>query len=68
MRFGLSLAIGAQTRASGGGGQEPTLILDFVGSNVPYGATLNLDFTRETFTAYTADPAGQGFPNFWAWS
>lgn len=68
MRFGLSLAIGAQTRASGGGGQEPTLILDFVGGNVPYGATLNLDFTGQTYTAYTADPAGQGFPNFWAWS
>jgi hypothetical protein len=42
--------------------------LDFVGGNVPYGSTLNLDFTGQTYSAYTADPAGQGFPNFWAWS
>jgi hypothetical protein len=57
--------------AGGGGrrdGGEPTLILDFVGGNVPYGSTLNLNFTGQTYSAYTADPAGQGFPNFWAWS
>jgi len=56
----------------GGGGLptdgSPTLILDFVGGNVPYGATLGLDFTGQTYTAYSADPSASGFANFWAWS
>jgi hypothetical protein len=77
VRNGLSVSIvttATLTSGSGAGGGgrrdggEPTLILDFVGGNVPYGSTLNLDFTGQTYTAYTADPAGQGFPNFWAWS
>ena len=61
---------GASGLVDGAGGVDegPYLILDFVGGNVPYGATLNLDFTGQTYSAYTADPAGQGFPNFWAWS
>jgi hypothetical protein len=46
----------------------PYLILDFVGGNVPYGSTLDLNFTGQTYTAFTADPSAQGFPNFWAWS
>jgi len=77
VRNGLSVSIvttATLTSGSGAGGGgrrdggEPTLILDFVGGNVPYGSTLNLNFTGQTYTAYTADPAGQGFPNFWAWS
>ena len=77
VRYGLSVSIvttatlTSGTGAGGGGrrdGGEPTLILDFIGGNVPYGATLDLNFTGQTYTAYTADPAGQGFPNFWAWS
>lgn len=77
VRNGLSVGISTiATLASGAGaggrgrrdGGEPTLILDFVGGNVPYGATLNLSFTDQIYTAYTADPSGQGFPNFWAWS
>jgi hypothetical protein len=77
VRNGLSVSIvttatlTSGTGAGGGGrrdGGEPTLILDFIGGNVPYGATLDLNFTGQTYTAYTADPAGQGFPNFWAWS
>jgi hypothetical protein len=77
VRNGLSVSIvttATLTSGSGAGGGgrrdggEPTLILDFIGGNVPYGATLNLDFTGQTYSAYTADPAGQGFPNFWAWS
>ena len=76
VRNGLSVNIATTatlTSGAGAGGGRgrrdgPTLILDFVGGNVPYGSTLNLDFTGQTYTAYTADPAGQGFPNFWAWS
>jgi|LauGreSBDMM110SN_4_FD.fasta_scaffold388613_2 hypothetical protein len=77
VRNGLSVSIvttATLTSGSGAGGGgrrdggEPTLILDFVGGNVPYGSTLNLNFTGQTYSAYTADPAGQGFPNFWAWS
>lgn len=61
---------GASGLVDGAGAAEsgPYLILDFVGGNVPYGSTLNLDFTGQIYSAYTADPAGQGFPNFWAWS
>lgn len=48
---------------------SPTLILDFIGGNVPNGSTLGLDFTGQTYTAFSADPsAPQGFANFWAWS
>lgn len=78
---GLSLGNGLYTGVSGlwsgtsgllggAGGLDdgPYLILDFVGGNVPYGSTLDLNFTDQTYTAYAADPAGQGFPNFWAWS
>jgi hypothetical protein len=77
VRNGLSVSIvttATLTSGSGAGGGgrrdggEPTLILDFIGGNVPYGATLDLNFTGQTYTAYAADPAGQGFPNFWAWS
>lgn len=72
MSFGAGILLPQRYSLSGAGGfggaDEPTLILDFVGGNVPYGSTLNLDFTGQTYTAYTADPAGQGFPNFWAWS
>lgn len=76
VRNGLSVNIATTatlTSGAGAGGGRgrrdgPTLILDFVGGNVPYGSTLTLDFARQTYTAYTADPAGQGFPNFWAWS
>jgi hypothetical protein len=77
VRNGLSVSIvttatlTSGTGAGGGGrrgGGEPTLILDFIGGNVPYGSTLDLNFTGQTYSAYTADPAGQGFPNFWAWS
>jgi hypothetical protein len=77
VRNGLSVSIvttATLTSGSGAGGGgrrdggEPTLILDFIGGNVPYGSTLDLNFTGQTYRAYTADPAGQGFPNFWAWS
>jgi hypothetical protein len=75
VRNGLSVGIGTLatlTSGSGIGGRsrrgEPTLILDFVGGNVPYGATLSLDFTGQTYTAFSADPSASGFANFWAWS
>jgi hypothetical protein len=72
MAFGAGILLPQRYSVTGGNGLpgdgSPTLILDFIGGNVPNGATLGLDFTGQTFTAFSADPSASGFANFWAWS
>lgn len=75
VRNGLSVGIGSVATLASGSGTggrsrrgEPTLILDFVGGNVPYGVSLDLSFTGQTYSAYSADAPAPAFANFWVWS